>query len=152
MIYELLKDKIKITNSCPQEVKEVYEFIINHDLHKYVDDFTIDDLIKKKSIFSSITKTQAINLVRFFDNNNFNKENFECEDETILNNFKSTFFNVKYLILLYLDEKFTLNKFNYESDFVLTLPVSPPAIAYKKVGNNNLDIKPSGRDYGLLFR
>ncbi len=151
MVYELIMDKINLTNSCPSEVKKVYDFISSNQLYEYIDEVDVFKALDK-SFFSSISEEEAYNYYKFFDNFVFKYDHFTFEEDYTKGYFRSSFLRIKDNILAYLENKFDFKTEKLYQDFDSNLPASPPSEAYRKVGNNNLNIKPSGRDYGLLFR
>jgi len=148
---EKFDDKIKLTNTCPLEVKKIFNFIDSNELYEYIDP---DDMLEilDNSIFSLINKTEAENYLNFFENYIFRYDHFTFEQDYIKGYFRSSFIRMRDNTVEYLRNKFDIKDNRVYPHFDSHLPASPPSEAYKKVANSNLDIKPTGRDYWLLFR
>jgi hypothetical protein len=145
-------DKIKTSNSCPALAKEIYNFINKNNLIE-LEDFSKITVQIENDIYGSYDLKKAKEYSDFHKNYYFSDSDFECNDVFDLIEFKSIFIDVKENIFMYLNKKYALNKSKITSTVKYTIP---PAFtgnenAYKKVGNNNLDILPTGRDYGLIF-
>lgn len=143
--------KIVVKDTVDWYIKDLFYFV--DWCLKYYDQYTdIDYECIQQSWYWSLHKEEAIKCINMLDDLIFTYDNFLFKEEYIKGYFRSTFLFVKKKITSYLRGKYNIEDNKVYPKFDSHLPASPWPEAYKKVANSNLDIKPTGRDYWLLFR
>ncbi len=130
-------------------VCNIINLVKKHSLSEYA---TMSEMvILVKSEQNAILGNKEINIEEFKKSLNsfdfFNNDNYVNNSNVDLFDYQNLFFKFKNAIVEYLNNKDIKDK---KSQY-FTLPSSPSLDAFTKVGNNKLDIMPTGRDYGLLF-
>ena len=138
---------LQLKNDANNFAKTIFDFVIDNKYDSLTSNFDMQRDIINKSFYKNYVQNRAETLVRelesinFYDNQIYENAPDIGRLEKIqktLNNFQLAVFKV-----FIQDGKMLQGKGSVTS-------VNSPL--QRKFGNNKLDIKPSGRDYGLLFR
>lgn len=127
--------------------KVIFNFVIDNDYGIFTSDYEMQHDIIYKSFYTNHIKRKKekiikeLNDINFYDNHLF----ITSLDREELIDIQKTLYNFQLAIIDVLKQDGSLIK----GEASKTSP-SPPLTV--KVGNNKLDIKPTGKDYGLLFR
>lgn len=130
-------------------VCNIIKLVKKHNLSEYATMSEMAILVKNEH--NVLVGNEKINIEEFKKSLNsfdfFNNDNYVNENHIDLFNYQNVLYKFKNAIVEYLNNKDIKDK---KSQY-FTLPSSPSLDAFTKVGNNKLDIMPTGRDYGLLF-
>lgn len=125
--------------------RDVFKFVID----KNYDNFTSNYEMKfdiSVSFYNDYIKNRKEVFLEDFKKVNFYDINlFEINNNVNLTDLQKTLYNFKLAIVDVIKQDGVLAEVKLSKT-----SASPPLT--KKVANNKLDIKPTGRDYGLLFR
>lgn len=137
---------VNLNDSVDKDIKFIYTFAKNNGLDEYSSVSEIREKIRNdkrlRSISSKKSYINKLNSFSFFDQNNVYYKKTEDIFDVL-----SMLTLIKNEIITYLKNK----KVDFSNQTILKRRTSPPLEAFRSVGHNNLDIKPTGRDYGLLF-
>ncbi|MEM6718641.1 MAG: hypothetical protein AAF611_04985 [Bacteroidota bacterium] len=147
-----MKNTINIKKEAPQLIINMFNYIVEHgvcedfssiEISKVADSFRI-----KNNLSSSKKNYKIITDFSFYEKENYELKKNQADSNLvfelmmILSSFKS-----ELLRILFPDTDIKIENTKSNIKYNLT----PPLEAYEPVGNNQLDISPSGRSYGLLF-
>ncbi|PPZ90524.1 hypothetical protein C3729_12975 [Cloacibacterium normanense] len=137
---------VDLNDSVDKDIKFIYTFAKTNGLDEYSSVSEIREKIRNDKKLNSIPSKKSyinkLNRFSFFDPSNVKYKKSEDAYDIL-----SLLTLIKNEIITYLNNK----KTDFSKQNILRRRVSPPLEAFKSVGHNNLDIKPTGRDYGLLF-
>lgn len=137
---------VNLKDSVDKDIKFIYNFAKKYRLDEYSSVSEIREKIRNdnelKSLKAKKSYIDRLNKFSFFDLKNSTYKKSEEIFDTL-----SLLTLIKNEIITYLKNK----KTDFSEQNILKRRVSPPLEAFQSVGHNNLDIKPTGRDYGLLF-
>lgn len=140
-------ESVALQKSVSLEIQELYKFAIENNFNEFTTLSDIRKKLKEKNFNPSFTSfdeySKTLNNFSYFDKKNYIIKDASYDTYDISNLLKQ----IKEEVLYYIDPKTPKNF----SGYILERQVSPPLEAFERVGNNKLNIKPSGRDYGLLF-
>jgi len=127
---------IRLKETCPEGVKDFFNFVIENNIDEY---HTLSEIRGK-------LEGQSFDIIELKNFSFYDINNFDCEHNQEMFTFICTLARSKeeYHLMLYPEKD--LSKFGK-----LERQVSPPLEAYKYIPHNKMDIKDSGRSYGLLF-
>ena len=137
---------ISLKKTVDNDIKLIYNFAKKNKLDEYSSVSEIREKIRNDEELRHLSSRNShiikLNNFSFFDQNNVKYKKTEDVYDIL-----SLLTLIKNEIITYLNNK----KTDFSKQNILRRRVSPPLEAFKSVGHNNLDIKPTGRDYGLLF-
>jgi|GEM_PF-4110772 len=137
---------VKLKASAHPEIQNLYDFALQNDFDEFTTLSHIKKKIKESFAMPEIDFNQYSKILNGFSF--FDKSNYDIEDGiTDIYEISNLLNQIKEEVLYYFDPA-TPKEF---SGYILKRLVSPPLEAFQMVGNNKLNFKPSGRDYGLLF-
>jgi len=126
---------IKLKETVSVDIQEFYNFVLENEITEYWTLRNIREVIKGNNF-----NKEELEQFSFFDLNNFSEDTDKNED---LYRLIITLARTKDEYIGYEKIDKNLGK--------LVRQVSPPLEAYKYIPHNKMDIKDSGRSYGLLF-
>lgn len=132
---------IKLTNDAPEQIRQIFDLAIQNEITEYT---TKSEMKKIGKVFieKKIINISDLQQFSFYDIDNFK----ESEKNVNLFTLMCTCARFRDEILIILKVKMGKIK-----PIKLVRQISPPLEAYKYIPYNKMDIKPSGRSYGLTF-
>lgn len=145
-----LMNKLTLKDDITGLAKTIYDFVVDNEYDEFTSNYEMKYDILDKSFYKNFIENKKEEFLGEFKKINFYDSSiFNCIDNCAINN---DIKNTQKIL-----RNFTLAIFDvFKSDGVLPEVIlskthpSPP-LTFKR-GNNKLDIKPTGGDYGLLFR
>jgi|SRR6218665_1774868 len=138
---------IQLQKSVSPEIQELYKFALENNFDEFTTLSQIRNKLREKQFHPSFNNfeeySKKLNEFAFFDEKHYILKDTSYDIYDISNLLKQ----IKEEVLYYINP----NTPKHFSGYILERQVSPPLEAFERVGNNKLNIKPSGRDYGLLF-
>lgn len=145
IVKEFLSEGLSLKENVTGLTRDIFKFVIDKNYDNFTSNYEMkfdisasfyNDYIKnRKEAFLEDFKK-----VNFYDINLFEIKNIDnlADLQKTLHNFKSAIVDV-------------VKQNGFLAEVKLSKTSESPPLT-KKIGNNKLDIKPTGRDYGLLFR
>lgn len=138
---------VKLKTGASPITKSIFNFVIENDYDVFTSSYDMQRDILDKSFYKKYIKDSKDVFLRELKKMNFyDAQLFENsrEDEG-LKEIQKTLYNFQLAIISILMQNGKIPKGKGS-----VTSANPPLTV--KIGNNKLDIKPTGRDYGLLFR
>lgn len=142
---------IKLRCHINSDIKFILDFAKQNSIDEYSSVSDIREMIRQCSFLKFKDKGRKEIFIENTEGFNFfNKDNYYNLPNYIITSYYDLFSTLMLILMEVLNFLKTEGK-DFRNENILRRRVSPPLEAFKKVNHNNLDIKPTGRDYGLLF-
>ncbi len=142
---EFLSNNISLKKNIKGLTSEIFKFVIDNNYDIFTSNYEMK-LDISNSFYNKHIKNSKEDFIVDFKNVDFYDNNlYNTTESKELANLQKTLFNFKLAIVDVMRQNGALSAVKMS-----TTSASPPLT--RKMGNNKLDIKPTGRDYGLLFR
>lgn len=137
-------ENVLISNERPEEIKSLVVFVRDNHLNDYTTLSEMRDKIEDQyaAEFSNLGVLDKKNLMRKLERFSFYTMQEEGMDHSMMNTLSRFRDEVLRVIK---------NGMEDETTYQLKRQVSPPLEAFTDVGHNKLNLKPTGRGFGLSF-
>lgn len=142
-----MEEKIFLEKDSSELANVIFRFIVNNEYDVFTSNYEMKRDILHKSFYINYIENKKEEFFIEFKKINFDEISMfvDTVDNKDFKNLQKILFNFKLALIESFKNDGVLPKLSLS-----TTSASPPLT--RKVGNNKLDIKPTGRDYGLLFR
>lgn len=137
-------ENILISKERPEEIKSLVDFVTLNHLNDYTTLSEMRNKIKSQysAEFSDLENPAKEDFMRKLEDFSFYTLDVKEADRSMMN----TLSRFRDEVLIFIKKGFD-NKTSYQ----LKRQISPPLEAYNNVGHNKLNLKPTGRGFGLTF-
>ncbi|MFA6073635.1 MAG: hypothetical protein WC758_05970 [Candidatus Woesearchaeota archaeon] len=144
-------DDITLKNSINELVDELFSFVKNNNINDDTSLPKMREYIKEnyhEKLLSYSESELEIFIEKIKHENFYNDALYNCKTPSNLYSFMNSLDSFRCEMIYYIEGRISKKERPHHK---LVRMISPPIEAYEYIGHSKIDIKPTGRDFGLLF-